>query len=439
MDNIKKCLVIVILFAGLYQNPSYPQQLNWQSIGPTGGSVSSLITAPSDSNSVYAAIREGSIFRSIDAGNTWGFKYWHDGYISSVDVHPNNPEVIYVILSRNSGRLILKSTNGGETWINPPWIFDYVYNIAIDKSNPNRMYVTDFNGFHRTTDGGNQWHFNDSIHLRFVYLAPKTSNILYGFSNEWKFYRSTNYGETWSMVSNLEGHPNWLEIDPVDNSILYLATSWGLFKSFNGGSSWIKKDDGEINPQHPWTSYVIIDPNDNSKLFRSTNLETFMSTNRGNYWEKIDLISGVLAIAGDERLLSGTRDGIYSSSLNGQDTSYCSTGLNAVSITNLVVGENNPYTLYAAYWDQGIGTSYIYQYSVTGTWQKNYFDRGLKGLAMHPKNSDIIAAGLGFWDGIKISFDGGITWELRGPNDDINYIKFSFKDSLKIFALGREK
>ena len=81
-------MVCILWLTGLFHNSIFTQELIWESIGPEGGNVSYLVIAPSDSNIGYAARREGSIYRSEDAGQNWNIKNWLDGYINSIDVQP---------------------------------------------------------------------------------------------------------------------------------------------------------------------------------------------------------------------------------------------------------------------------------------------------------------------------------------------------------------
>ncbi len=63
--------------------------------------------------------------------------------------------------------------------------------------------------------------------------------------NDWRpmAYHTTNYGETWSRIAHEEqinGHAWAIVQDPVESSLLFLGTDFGLYVSFDYGLNWQK-------------------------------------------------------------------------------------------------------------------------------------------------------------------------------------------------------
>ncbi|MGW8264793.1 MAG: WD40/YVTN/BNR-like repeat-containing protein, partial [Longimicrobiales bacterium] len=109
--------------------------INWRPISDgyfETGSIGAIRVAPSDSRIVYVGtgsdgIRSNvidgrGVYRSTDAGETWEHVGLREvGQIGAVEVHPTNPDVVYVAAMGKAfkptpDRGVYKSTNGGRTW-----------------------------------------------------------------------------------------------------------------------------------------------------------------------------------------------------------------------------------------------------------------------------------------------------------------------------------
>lgn len=182
------------------------------------------------------------------------------GRLTTIAVHPTNPQVIYagsIGQLGHEGCGVWKTTDGGQTWIP---IADQlptpaVGAIAIDPTNPNRVYViTADEGLFRSDDAGGSWTFlhgdlkirsNTGDGDRVVLLVHPTSpNILYLTSDD-GILRSTDGGLSWP-VSLGAGRGSWLVMDPVNPSVLYAAViGKGIYKTTSGGAtgdaSWVQQ------------------------------------------------------------------------------------------------------------------------------------------------------------------------------------------------------
>jgi photosystem II stability/assembly factor-like uncharacterized protein len=89
------------------------------------GSVTTLAVDPRRTGTVYAALTEGSIYKTTNGGQTWAraIVRLYFGYPTAiVAVDPARPATIYVAgASETDGvPLILRSTNSGHTWATAP-------------------------------------------------------------------------------------------------------------------------------------------------------------------------------------------------------------------------------------------------------------------------------------------------------------------------------
>src|SRR5262249_12250616 len=156
---------------------------------------------PSSSNTILAGTDTG-IFRSTNAGNSWTAA--NSGLASleivSLAFSRSNPVALYA--GTHLGGLY-KSVDGGSNWIRAnqgPGPVS-VTSIAIDPIDPNRMFVAGDGRPLKTSDGGVTWIIlNSSPSLNTIAIDPLNPNTLYGGSISSSLYRSTDSGESWSMV-----------------------------------------------------------------------------------------------------------------------------------------------------------------------------------------------------------------------------------------------
>ena len=418
----------------------------YRSIGPEGGLVEMITTAPSDSNVLYAAMRSGSLFRSIDAGNTWTLAGWVRGTLLAIAVDPFNADIIYAGISPDipGAYALLKSIDGGRTWSNTGWGSSSVHRIVIDPQNSDRIYIASSGangGTYKSEDGGHSW-TNLNITKNYIAWAiavdPKDPARIYAALNNERFYRSRDYGQTWELSVAVAGNPQWMSIDPKNTNIIYLATSEGVFKSIDNGEHWQAKNSLPVNPQAPWTSWVLAYGN---RVFRSNNDEwrLLVSDDGGDHWQIAGIAGGSLCIAGNRRLFSGTRDGIYSCDFSGKFPLNNSAGLNGTDIIGLAADQKDASIVYAVTCDDGIARANFYSWQdSSSTWRKQFLSRGIRGFAKSPYSSQILIAGSDFFDtGPRISFDGGKSWQKSGPDESIYSVTFSTENRNTIFAGGK--
>ena len=132
------------------------------------GSVSAIAVAPSNSNRVLAGTSDGCINRN-DAATTasattpWAGTTPRVGYVSSIAIHPTNPNVAYATYSTFGGAHVWRSLDGGTSWTSidgsgVTGIPDVpVHSIAIDPANTARLYIGTDIGVFVSRDGGARW------------------------------------------------------------------------------------------------------------------------------------------------------------------------------------------------------------------------------------------------------------------------------------------
>jgi|WetSurMetagenome_2_1015567.scaffolds.fasta_scaffold79952_3 photosystem II stability/assembly factor-like uncharacterized protein len=192
---------------------------------------------------------DGRFYKSINGGENW-FKVANiQGSTSpatvptSIVVDPQNPNIVYVTTFQSifdpTTDGIFKSIDQGTTWEKQKFLGNYFpfygekIPIAIDPQNTNIVYVGHPEGktLFKSSDGGTTWENifeNTTLKLLIETIAidPHRPNIVYlGTRNG--LYRTTNRGETWQLISNLENNVEpyitSIAIDPHNPDNVYLG------------------------------------------------------------------------------------------------------------------------------------------------------------------------------------------------------------------------
>ncbi len=230
-----------------------------------------------------------------------------------IAIHPVDTNVIF--MGSASGGLWKSSTGGtgASAWelVNTGFPSSAVSSIAIDSANPNIMYIgTGENYGYRYSENG---------------LDVRVTRGMYGIG----ILKTTNGGVTWSKSLDWSYNSRsgvWtVLINPKNRSVLYSATSEGIYKSVNAGGSWTQLlpykmvMDLKMNQSDTSVLYASIgNLTNNSPL---TDKGIYKTTNSGATWTKL---SGGLPADWSGKatleLYKGNQDFVYASIPN--DFSY---------------------------------------------------------------------------------------------------------------------
>ncbi|MBK7231511.1 MAG: T9SS type A sorting domain-containing protein [Saprospiraceae bacterium] len=262
---------------------------------------------------LYKSVKSNSFYRNASVWkhegpikNTGG--YWGMGRTTHIDFHPSQNGTFYVA-APNGG--LWKTTDGGVNYVSLGEDLPQqpVGVVVVDPKNPNNIFISLGEkegwwqyglGVYKSTDGGQtwkttglSWRLTESKVLFNLIMNPRNSNILLAATNNGLF-KTYNGGNSWVKVLN----DNYSDVVfmPGDTSVVYAAKNdyWGsceVFKSTDGGSNFTQVS--SFNTQKAYLKFAVTEANpqwlgvnasqDNTKKF-------FLSTNAGlSFTYKSDL------------------------------------------------------------------------------------------------------------------------------------------------------
>ncbi len=236
---------------------------DWQHIH--GGDGFYVVVDHSDPNIIYAEYQWGYLDKSTNGGAS--FSWAMNGIDYNNDRHNWNTPFVMDPSDHNTlyygSNKLYKTTDGADNWFavsddltngdDPGNLtFGTITTIAVARTDNQVVYVgTDDANVWITTDGCTSWqNVSASLPDRWVTRVttdPHDASIAYvtlsGYSESSltpHIYRTTDYGLTWTAIhGNMPDAPiNDVIVDPHDDSMLYIATDFGVFYTEDLGQTW---------------------------------------------------------------------------------------------------------------------------------------------------------------------------------------------------------
>ncbi len=263
--------------------------LSWREIGPyRGGRSAAVAGIPQDRDTYYMGACGGGVWKTEDAGESWDAVSdgTFGGSIGSVAVSAWDPNVVYA--------------GGGEVTV--------------------RGNVSHGDGVWRSLDAGRNWQhmgLEDSRHIPRIVIHPKDPmrvyaavlGHLYGPNEERGVYRSTDGGESWQPVLQVDPEVGCVDVimDPTNPRILY-ACFWrvqrtpysldsggpgsGFWKSTDGGDTWTELTTNEGLPEAPIgindLAVSASNPDNLYAIIEADKGGVFRSRDGGETWSKVN-------------------------------------------------------------------------------------------------------------------------------------------------------
>jgi hypothetical protein len=239
-----------------------------------------------DPDTVYAGVEDAALFKSTDAGQTWGelpalrqhesAPGWAPGAgglcLHTIVIDPTNNDRMFIAISAAG---VFRTDDAGKSWrpanhglrsntIPDPdaEVGHCVHRIAMHPSRPNVLFMQKHWDVMRTDDGGDSWReisgdlptdfgFVVDVHTNepdTVYVIPITSDSHHFVPDgKLRVYRSRTGGNEWEALT--KGLPqkdcyvnvlrDAMAVDSMDPCGVYFGTSGGqVYASADAGDSW---------------------------------------------------------------------------------------------------------------------------------------------------------------------------------------------------------
>jgi len=257
-------------------------------------------------------------------------------------------------------------------------------------------------------------------------------------------WKSTNNAANFFPCDDWMGNlaVSCMTLDQINPNVIYAGTGEGfgnldsipgegVFKSYDGGSTWIQLNNFELNNYN--INRLVISPSNNKLILVATSAGILRSTDAGTNWTSPFLSGGILDIAfnptnGLQCIAAGKNFGVDAAlySTNGGTVWTAATGVATNGRIELAYAPSNPSIVYASQ-DTNNGTLWIstnggVTYTLRNTGSNYLGSQGYYAncIWVDPTSpSNLVVGGLDLWR----STDGGATltkisdWQLNEDNN----------------------
>ena len=267
-----------------------------------------IAVSGADSNRVYALIeaKEGGLYRSSDAGNTWSRvndderyrqRAW---YFSHVFADPKSVDTVYVL---NTGAF--RSNDGGKTFELLPAPHGDHHGLWIDPTNPQRIMNGNDGGVTISVDGGKTWtEQNNQPTAQFYHVAV---------DNHWPYrvYGAQQDNSTVAIASQSDdgviARQDWYEVgggesgyispDPRDPEIVYAGSDAAIITRYDHRTNQLTDASpypldtsgngaNALKYRFQWTEPLFVSAFDSNVIYSAAQ-NVLKSTDQGHSWNPI--------------------------------------------------------------------------------------------------------------------------------------------------------
>ncbi len=290
--RIKFLLFLILCTQLLFISTTHAQFSTWRK--QFSGAGLTLGLNPKNPHTIVAEGTPGSLFISYDDGRTWNVRTPPGASeIRQIIIHPNDTSTIFVASGYRSMEGLRKSTDYGLTWKTVISNFGIDgESVTYDVLHPDTMYAANFQpgNLFRSTDRGETWTLMGNAGDEACALAVRadSSNILFSGSGGGKIAKSSDAGVTWRIVKSGTSGSIFQEIPKIVvntvNPLVAYATTYGaldttldVWKTTDGGDHWFRTSLQktptwalEVDQSNPEIVYAGTFTDDKSIVYKST-------------------------------------------------------------------------------------------------------------------------------------------------------------------------
>lgn len=253
-----------------------------------------------DSGNLFGVSGASTLLKSVDGGETWKI-FDHivfSGRITRFVEHPDKADIVFIGL-QNGG--LIKSEDGGDTFV--PIIGgeigakSTVYDLYFGNYQGNQaLYVAVFQeGIGSLLVSENMQEFKR------LYIAP-IANVgvfasaqhpfdgrLFVGTAQGGFLESDNYGESWRLVRWFPGAISLIKINPRSAEIFVYTNQERLFRSVDGGATWVEITNELSNNSQKAKEITVIafHPHATSTVYAGSGFGLLRSLSGGATWSLV--------------------------------------------------------------------------------------------------------------------------------------------------------
>jgi len=465
--------------AGVYRSDDAGD--TWRNVSGSFNAVTELAVDPTNADVVFAATAQ-SLYQSTDGGTSWLDVTDHlpvRPRTSALVIDPANHSTIYLgsrcgligfktgVSSVNAsmyggdpaaGAGVFKSVDGGATWtaqlqgLSGRAFSVCVEDLSLDPATPGHLFTTPVysdGGNSESYDGAATWtRAAGAVPSRVVADHPMLTLTRYGitaYGGAGLFLRSTDGGGTWSKVATTGVPPAYFDDLAIDTATgrLFLATDQGVFRSGDGGSTWI--DAGA--PPIP-TARVVVD-RAAGYIFAATALGVFRAPVTLGVWQQLALsdpstnVTRVVADPHDPSTVYGLISDSHASF--GPFWQHGRVFVSHDGGNSWQLLRENDFLGYASIAVDGAGDLYEYAYGGDGLWRyssatQEWTQRAAPPesvLAADPHRGGYLYAFHDLGPFFAVSTDGGGTWQrVTPPMPGVESVVVDPKQPSTVYAGG---
>lgn len=389
---------------------------HWKFAGTVniGGRLTDVEMHPGNLQTMYLGAASGGVFKSTNGGIAWSpvFDQQNSLSIGDLAIAPSDPNTLYVGTGESNGgggsltydgNGVYKSTDAGATWTQVGLeLTRNTGRIAVHPTNPDIVFAATMGdlfgnnpdrGLYRSTNGGTSWlkvlSSSDSTGAIEVVINPINPDTV--FACLWErvrrpdrrnyggpssgIYRSYNGGTTWTKLSN--GLPTGINLGRIGIDIaksnpatLYATLTdnfgahVGTFRTNNNGDSWVNVT-GNFSPNASsyWYGRIKVDPTDPDIAYQ-IDFDLWKTIDGGANWTNLTTITGVhvdqhevyIHPLNNDFLILGNDGGFFTSTDGGFNWLHDET-LPVTQFYTCELDENDPSKLYGGTQDNGVNTT----------------------------------------------------------------------------------
>ncbi|MEM9546375.1 MAG: glycosyl hydrolase [Bacteroidota bacterium] len=264
--------------------------MKWRNIGPFRGGRSVACTGVvGQPHTYYMGSTGGGVYKTTDDGITWkniSDGSFNTGSVGAIAVSESDHNVVVVGMGEHAARGVMtsmgdgvyKSTDAGKTWTHLGLEKTrHISDVIIHPSNPNIIYIaaqgaqyapTNERGIYRSKDGGSSWE-----QVLFVNTTTGASSLSMDMTNPRILYASMWQHRRYPWIIESGGEHS------------------GLYKSTDGGDTWIKMEEGL--PEEFGKSGISVSRANPERVFAVIEAEgkkggVYRSDDAGKKWKQIN-------------------------------------------------------------------------------------------------------------------------------------------------------